>query len=99
MSANEYVIINGVRYAAIAGVGVKTVSGDPALLAVVGESSGITKIDINADGYKYIGVAPQGSATSAAVCGITRIDGANPQTIDHSLPAQIYDARKTVSYS
>ena len=35
MSANEYVVINGKRYAAMAGVGTTTSSGEPAGLVVV----------------------------------------------------------------
>jgi hypothetical protein len=58
-----------------------------------------TLIDDNADGNKYIGEAPQGSATSSSQWIITRIGSANPKQIDTSDPNQIWDNRTSVSYS
>ena len=39
MSANEYVVINGKRYAAMAGVGAETSSGEPAGLFVIADGA------------------------------------------------------------
>lgn len=96
--ATEHNVVNPVSTDANGDV-VTDSFGTPATSSLVRESSDITKIDTNADGNKYIGIAPRGSATSASVWVITRIDSANPQTIDHSLPNQVYDDRTTVSYA
>lgn len=57
----------------------------------------IVKIDTNADGNKYIGEAPAGSATSDEVWHVTRDDKSNPQTLDNAAGIA-WDDRTTASY-
>ena len=63
MSANEYVVINGKRYAAMAGVGAKTSSGEPAGLVALGDllagedqANDVIKIE-KQNGYELIAVS------------------------------------------
>lgn len=77
----------------------KTADEKYARRTVLVMSTDLVIIDDNANGYKYIGTAPQGSAAAASAWAITRIDNSNPQTIDHSQPLQIWNDRTSVTYS
>lgn len=59
----------------------------------------ITKIDSNADGFKYIGEANQGTADGDDAWLITRVSSGNPQVIDVSDHGVKWTDRTTSNYS
>jgi len=74
--------------------------GKLAINIIAGSANVKTLVDINADGYKYIGEAPAGTATSAAAWSITRISSVNPQAFLISPANSVWDDRATtVTYS
>ena len=71
MSANEYVVINGKRYAAMAGVGAETSSGESAGLVVVADGAGIGVVGSIYDGDKT--VASASSTREAIASGVPSV--------------------------
>lgn len=81
--------------------GVTDSSGNNAELSVVSESSEVTIIDDNANGFKYISTAPKGSNPNGteSVWSTVRISSTTPQVIDHSAPNIAQSNRVSETYS
>ena len=86
MSANEYVVINGKRYAAMAGAGAETSSGEPAGLVV--SAKNINEIFTPVTPMIYTnagGTSKSGSSViinSGAAAGSKHVEDASPSEVD-----------------